>query len=35
VTLDPPVPSSYTIQELPGSTPQQGAIRNHWLGGKN
>jgi len=33
VTLDPPVPSSYTIQELPGSTPPQVAIRNRWLGG--
>jgi predicted metalloprotease with PDZ domain len=35
VTLDPPVPNSYTIQELPGATPQQVAIRNRWLGGKN
>ena len=35
VTLDPPVPSSYTIQDLPGATPQQVAIRNHWLGGAN
>ena len=35
VTLNPPVPGSYTIQELPGSTPQQVAIRNRWLGGKN
>ena len=34
LTLDPPVPSSYTIQELPGASPQQTAIRNHWLRGK-
>ena len=33
VTLDPPLPSSYAIQELPGATPQQVAIRNHWLAG--
>jgi predicted metalloprotease with PDZ domain len=35
LTLDPPVPSSYTIQELPGATPQQIAIRNRWLRAKN
>ena len=35
VILDPPAPSSYTIQELRGSTPQQVAIRNRWLSGKN
>jgi predicted metalloprotease with PDZ domain len=34
VTLDPPVPSSFAIQELPGATPQQIAIRNRWLKGK-
>jgi predicted metalloprotease with PDZ domain len=34
LTLDPPVPSSYTIQELSGATPQQTAIRNRWLKGK-
>jgi predicted metalloprotease with PDZ domain len=33
VTLDPPAPTSYTIQELPGSSPQQVAIRDRWLGG--
>jgi predicted metalloprotease with PDZ domain len=35
VTLDPPVPSSYTIQDLPRATPLQVALRNHWLVGKN
>jgi predicted metalloprotease with PDZ domain len=35
LTLDPPVPSSYTIQELPGAAPQQTAIRERWLTGKN
>jgi predicted metalloprotease with PDZ domain len=35
VTLDPPVPSSYTIQDLPGATPQEVAIRNRWLGSEN
>ena len=35
VTLDPPVANSYTIQELPGATPQQIAIRDRWLRGKN
>ncbi len=34
LTLDPPAPSSYTIQELPGVTPQQTAIRERWLKGK-
>jgi predicted metalloprotease with PDZ domain len=34
LTLDPPAPSSYTIQELPGATPQQTAMRNRWLRGK-
>jgi len=34
LTLDPPVASSYTIQELSGATSQQIAIRNNWLGGK-
>jgi len=34
-TLDPPLPSLYTIQDLPGATPQQVAVRNHWLWGKN
>jgi predicted metalloprotease with PDZ domain len=34
LTVDPPVPSSYTIQELSGATPQQTAIRNRWLTGK-
>jgi predicted metalloprotease with PDZ domain len=33
LTLDPPVQSSYTIQELSGATPQQTAIRNRWLAG--
>jgi predicted metalloprotease with PDZ domain len=35
LTLDPPVPSSCTIQELSGATPQQTAIRNRWLAGRN
>jgi predicted metalloprotease with PDZ domain len=35
LTLDPPVPSSYTIQELSGATPQQTAIRDRWLAGGN
>jgi predicted metalloprotease with PDZ domain len=35
VTLDPPVASSYSIQELPGATPQQIALRERWLAGKN
>jgi predicted metalloprotease with PDZ domain len=34
LTLDPPVPSSYTIQELSGATPQQTAMRDRWLTGK-
>jgi hypothetical protein len=35
VTLDPPVANLYTIQELPGATPQQIAIRDRWLRGTN
>jgi predicted metalloprotease with PDZ domain len=35
VTLDPPVPSSYTIQDLPGATPRQVAMHNRWLGSEN
>jgi predicted metalloprotease with PDZ domain len=35
LTLDPPLPSSYTIQELSDATPQQTAIRNRWLTGRN
>jgi len=35
LTLDPPVPSSFTILELPGATPQQIAIRNRWLRANN
>ena len=35
LTLDPPVASSYTIQELSNATPQQKAVRNHWLRGRN
>ena len=34
VTLDPPVPTLYTIQELSGAAPQQTALRNRWLKGK-
>lgn len=35
VTLDPPVPTLYSIQDLPGATPQQIALRDRWLSGKN
>ena len=35
LTLDPPAASSYTIEELPGATPQQTAMRNRWLTGRN
>jgi S1-C subfamily serine protease len=34
LTLDPPIPSSYSIQELPSATPTQTAIRDRWLKGK-
>jgi hypothetical protein len=34
LTLDPPVPSSYAIRELPAATPTQTAIRDRWLTGK-
>ena len=34
LTLDPPVASSYTIQDLSGLTSRQTTIRNHWLRGK-
>jgi predicted metalloprotease with PDZ domain len=34
LTLDPPTPNLYSIQELPGATAQQTAIRDHWLKGK-
>ena len=34
VTLDPPAANLYTIQELPGATPQQLVIRNQWLYGR-
>jgi predicted metalloprotease with PDZ domain len=34
LTLDPPIPNSYSIQELSGATPQQSAIRKRWLKGK-
>jgi predicted metalloprotease with PDZ domain len=35
LTLDPPTPNLYSIQELSGATPQQTAIRNRWLTGRN
>jgi predicted metalloprotease with PDZ domain len=35
LTLDPPVSDSYSIQELSDATPQQTALRNRWLRGKN
>jgi predicted metalloprotease with PDZ domain len=34
LTLDPPIPNSYSIQELPDATPEQTAIRSGWLKGK-
>jgi len=34
VKLDPPMPDVYTIQDLPGATSQQVAIRNQWLYGR-
>jgi predicted metalloprotease with PDZ domain len=35
LTLDPPTPSSYTIQGLSGATAQQTAMRERWLTGRN
>jgi predicted metalloprotease with PDZ domain len=35
LTLDPPSPKLYSIQELSGATPQQTALRNRWLTGRN
>jgi predicted metalloprotease with PDZ domain len=34
LTLEPPIPNSYSIQELPAATPTQTAIRHRWLKGK-
>ncbi|MBZ5564628.1 MAG: PDZ domain-containing protein [Acidobacteriia bacterium] len=34
VTLDPPPPNVYSIQELAGATPEQIAAREAWLGSK-
>jgi len=34
LTLEPPIPNSYSIQELPAATPMQTAIRDRWLKGK-
>jgi S1-C subfamily serine protease len=34
LTLDPPIPDSYWIQELSGATPEQTALRNRWLTGQ-
>jgi predicted metalloprotease with PDZ domain len=34
LTLDPPAPSSYTIEEVVGATAQQTALRNRWLRGR-
>jgi predicted metalloprotease with PDZ domain len=31
VTLDPPIPSLYSIVPLPSATPEQVAIREAWL----
>jgi predicted metalloprotease with PDZ domain len=35
VTLDPPIPDQYAIEELPNATPQQVNIRNAWMGSTN
>ena len=35
VTLDPPIPDQYAIEELPNATPQQINIRNAWMGSRN
>ena len=32
VKLDPPLANEYSIEELPGATPEQINIRNRWLG---
>jgi predicted metalloprotease with PDZ domain len=34
LTLEPPIPDSYSIQELAAATPTQIAIRERWLKGK-
>ena len=35
VTLEPPIPDSYSIRELPDATPAQTALRERWLTGRN
>jgi S1-C subfamily serine protease len=35
LTLEPPIPNLYSIQELPAATPTQTAIRDRWLTGRN
>jgi predicted metalloprotease with PDZ domain len=35
LTLEPPIPDSYSIQELSAATPQQMTLRERWLKGKN
>jgi predicted metalloprotease with PDZ domain len=35
LTLEPPIPNSYSIQDLPAATPTQTAIRDRWLTGRN
>jgi predicted metalloprotease with PDZ domain len=35
VTLDPPFKDRYSIEELPGATPEQMAVRNGWLAAGN
>jgi len=35
VTLDPPVPTLYSIHELPGATAQQIVLRDRWLTATN
>ena len=32
VKLDPPVADQYSMEELPGATPEQLSVRNGWLG---
>ncbi len=35
VTLGPPTPGQYLIEDLPDAAPEQIALRNSWLEGKN
>jgi predicted metalloprotease with PDZ domain len=35
VTLDPPLPNAYAIEDLPRATPAQVGVREAWLGSKD